>query len=505
MEDKEMKKNIIIAGIAAASALLLSVSCQKENQPESQNGINGGAKTFTATIEQGLTKTTLTSENKVNWTTGDKININGVTFKATPVGTDATKATFAKDPDTQGDPTGETFKAIYPSTLYVTDHFELPSTQTYTEGEFNAPMYAQSTTQTLSFKNICAVLAITVTSDDINALKSIKVKSDKKLNGTFTVNSTPNGGYKAVIGSDGSNEVVLSMGETPIDPTTDGTTFYIAIPAQDYLYLKIYLSEDGTLYKRAMITKKAAGLGTIACNTIYNIAYETNAVQMYADGPYWSTMNLGATNPQDYGRYFQWGEIAGHECNETTNGSKFKDGHNFDWASVPFNNGQPNYDGTYFTNNKGTWLTNNVLKSDYDAAYQTWGSSWRMPTEEDFTALANACNAVGYTSGNISLTTKTTFAGVTAKGVYWITNYNSVDKIKGLVFCDGTNKLFFPAAGYGNGASLSGPGDGSSYWSSTLYSSSPHGAYRLFFSSSLVFPQGITTRFYGFPVRPVSD
>ena len=71
-----MKKNIIIAAIAAASALLLSVSCQKENQPESQNGINGGANTFTATIEQSITKTTIT-DYKVNWTATDKINING--------------------------------------------------------------------------------------------------------------------------------------------------------------------------------------------------------------------------------------------------------------------------------------------------------------------------------------------------------------------------------------------------------------------------------------------
>ena len=91
-----MKKNIIIAAIAAASALLLSVSCQKESLPELQNGIIGGANTFTATIEQSLTKTTLTDGVKVNWTSADKISINGKTYTATPKD-DATKASFTAE------------------------------------------------------------------------------------------------------------------------------------------------------------------------------------------------------------------------------------------------------------------------------------------------------------------------------------------------------------------------------------------------------------------------
>lgn len=474
-----MKKNIIIAAIAAASALLLSVSCQKENQPESQNGINAGANTFTATIEQSLTKTTLTDAYKVNWTTGDKIYINGVTFKATADGTDATKATFAKDPETQEDPAGTTFNAIYPSTLYVTDHFELPAVQEYTAGEFNAPMYAQSTTQTLSFKNICTVLAITVTSADITTLKSIKVKSDKAMCGTFTVTDN-----KAALtdATDATKAVTLeSSSALTLDET--GTTFYIAIPAQEYSYLKIYLSEDGTLYKRAMITKKAAGLGAIACNKIYNIAYETNAVQIYANGPYWATCNIGAHSPTEYGWYFSWGNTTGYVYDSTNK-----------WVKASDNSTKLGTDGSFSSSNymqesisgKGYSLTGNIpVDAVYDTAYANWGAGWRMPA--------------GGGSGQFkALKDNTTYS--------WTDDYNSTG-VKGRKFTGRDSysdiTLFFPAAGSGDNTLLRNTGIYGCYWSSTWNSSEK--AYHLSFSSSGIDYQASIYRHYGLSVRPVSD
>ena len=474
-----MKKNIIIAVIAAASALLLSVSCQKDDQLESQSGINGG-KIFTASIEQSLTKTTLTSAYKVNWTDGDIININGVTFKATPDGTDATNATFAKDPDSQNDPTGETFNAIYPSTLYVSGHFELPATQTYSAGTFNAPMYAESETQSLTFKNICAVLAIKVKNDQgISTLKSIKVKADKKLNGTFTVASTTDG-YKATIGTDGTEEVVLSSSEA-ITLTSEGTTFYIAIPEQEYSYLKIYLSEDGNLYKRAMITKK--DVGTVSCNKIYYMDYQTNAVQLYADGPYWSTMNIGATAETGFGLYFGWGEKTGHALTATA-------------AAGPFTGAKIEnaFDGTYNFSTKptidGSTQNPTTLPASNDAATVNWGAAWKMPT--------------GGSSGQFKdLKDNTTSA--------WTNDYNSTG-VKGITFTGKTGTpdysditLFFPAAGYGNGTGLSGAGDRGYYWSSSLLSGGTASAYLLSFDSDNVYPQDFNGRSNGFPVRPVSD
>lgn len=139
------------------------------------------------------------------------------------------------------------------------------------------------------------MLAIKVTSDDITTLKAIKVASDKKMNGTFTVSDN-----KAVVGTDGTNVVVLES-STALTLNADGTTFYIAIPAQNYKYLNIYLSSDGETYTRAMATKKAAGLGDIARSKIFSIDYETNAFRLYANGPYFADRNVGASNATDVG------------------------------------------------------------------------------------------------------------------------------------------------------------------------------------------------------------
>ena len=291
-----MKKTIL--SIAVIAAAFVAASCQKENLQEN-TAPEGNASVFTATIENGAsTKTTVervTSSSvayKTKWEDTDKISINGVTYTATPDDTDKTKATFNK---TSGvDPTAP-FHAYFPASMYSDSKAALPETYDYEDGKYNMPMYAESDNTTLSFKNLCAVLAIKVTSDDITTLKAIKVASDKKMNGTFTVSDN-----KAVVGTDGTNVLVLES-STALTLNADGTTFYIAIPAQNYMYLNIYLSSDGETYTRAMATKKAAGLGDIARSKMFSIDYETNAFQLYANGPYFADRNVGASSATDVG------------------------------------------------------------------------------------------------------------------------------------------------------------------------------------------------------------
>ena len=442
-----MKKNIIIAAIAAASALLLSVSCQKENQPESQNGINGGANTFTATIEQSLTKTTVTKIDgtyKVSWSDGDQISINGKIYTASPKGDDATKANFtAEDGEATPDVDNE-YKAVFPSSLYVTDHFELPATQIYDEDHFNAPMYAAGPSKSLIFKNICDVLAITVNKDSLvstttTSLKSIKVSSDKRMHGAFTATSAGVLSFTSQAAlTDTDKSVTLTMTDA-VDISTD-KTFYIAIPAQDYSYLKIYLSADGSTYKEAMITKKAEGLGTISVNTIYEINYETNAVQLYADGPYWATCNIGADNPTEAGWYFSFGNTKGYVL---VNG-RFVLGSNHE---EPLGE-DGKFSSENYTNTPGynlptsSTFTPGVLN---DAAYANWGEAWRVPTGGGGTSDGNALyDGTTRSATNISGVNVMKFQG---KGSYED------------VF------VFFPYSGFADQSAVYY--NGSAYWTST--------------------------------------
>jgi hypothetical protein len=36
-------------------------------------------------------------------------------------------------------------------------------------------------------------------------------------------------------------------------------------------------------------------------------------VQLWENGPYWATTNIGAEKPEDYGYYFWWGDTVGYK------------------------------------------------------------------------------------------------------------------------------------------------------------------------------------------------
>ena len=217
-----MKKNTIVAAFAAATAILLAASCQKQEEPELKNE----GKTFTAVINQELTKTTITSEYKVNWVEGDQIDINGSIFSATPDASDATKATFTKV--SGSDPTPD-YTAVYPASIMVGTQATLPATQTYAPGKFNAPMCAMGSTESLEFKNFCGVLCFALKGTD--KVKSIAVTASEQLCGPFEFMDA------TAICFTGENEgytVTLNCGEgVQLDAST-ATSFYISLPPATY-------------------------------------------------------------------------------------------------------------------------------------------------------------------------------------------------------------------------------------------------------------------------------
>ncbi len=365
-----MKKFLYMA-VAAIAALS---SCSQDDLVSDENGndvSNANAPVFTATIEgEGKTRTQLVEGStgkltKVAWASEDKVNINGSAYTAAPGTEDATTATLTiADGQTAPEAVDGKYYAVYPSTIAFntsTQTITLPATQTYdatTNGIGNVPMVAVSENTTLQFKNICAVLAIKVASGTV---KAIKVMADQKnLSGDFTLDPSTSA---ITATTTGSNTVSLECGTAV---TANNTTFYIAIPPQEYSSLQIYLSADGTTYKEAMATKVAAGLGTIARNKIINIDYAKNAVQLWADGPYFATVNVGETT-------------------ETGNSTGYK------WGATQA--------GDAGTGNKGNY------DLDHDTAYKIWGSAWRMPTNDEFTGLNNNCtNTYGAPSGTYGFT-----------------------------------------------------------------------------------------------------
>ena len=176
----------------------------------------------------------------------------------------------------------------------------------------------------------------------------------------------------------------------------------------------------------------------------------------------WATCNVGASNPEEYGDYFAWGETQPKDY--------------YDWSTYKWCNGSYDTQTKYNTySSYGTVDNKTTLELSDDAARAHWGGSWRMPTKAEQDELRNNCS----------------WEWTTQNGVngYTVTGPNG-------------NSIFLPAAGFRNDGLFDWAGSIGKYWSSSLCSGGPYYAYLLEFDSSAVNWNGFY-RYWGFSVRPV--
>jgi len=205
----------------------------------------------------------------------------------------------------------------------------------------------------------------------------------------------------------------------------------------------------------------------------------------------WATCNVGATNPEDYGQYFAWGE--------TTTKSTY------DWSTYKYCKGssttmtkycnKSDYGYNSFTDTK------TVLEAADDAATANWGGSWRMPTYAEQTKLRTECYwqwVTKYNGKSVNGYVVYKAKATADKGKY---SYNN-PTLSATYSVASDAHIFLPASGYRYDSSLGGAGSYGGYWSSSLDESYPGGAYYLDFDSSYVDWYG-SYRYYGRSVRPV--
>ena len=257
-ERQTMKKFIYMA-VAAIAALS---SCSNEDEiVATENG--KGETTFFATMENDATTRVKLNDKAPSWESGDVISIDGHDYTAA---TDvATTGTFTGTGATES-----THHAYYPASMYSAGTVTLPASYTYTAGKFDMPMYAESMTTDLSFKNLCGVLAITVPSTQMSSVSSIVVSSDQQMNGAISAITTSGVlTFASATLTNAEKKVTLTATSAVIISTNE--TFYVPVPAGTHNPLTITVS-DGTTTK-VMMTQKTGGV-TIERNKIYPIAFE---------------------------------------------------------------------------------------------------------------------------------------------------------------------------------------------------------------------------------------
>lgn len=92
----------------------------------------------------------------------------------------------------------------------------------------------------------------------------------------------------------------------------------------------------------------------------------------------WASHNVGATNPEDDGDFFAWGETSART--------------NFTFENYLYYNSQTN---GFFD------IGTDIASTQFDAASANWGSSWHLPTYTQIEELINQCTWTYITYNNV--------------------------------------------------------------------------------------------------------
>lgn len=375
-EDRTMKKTLILAALAAIALC----TCQKEPAPQEVPDApgTGTGPVFTAITEGAATRTAL-SENggayDVVWRNGDRITI--VDGAATPnVGVYSTTSTtssaefsFADEGMAASEPT---YKAWYPASIYNAGTPTLPAIQDYIAGNISGfPMYAESGTTSLSFKNLCGIIRLNVsTTQDGKRVRRIILSATQGMSGPVSNAATlVADSYVATVS--GTAGVTLDCGESGVAIGSVATPFHIAVPANTYTTLKITVlttggevqtrtSNKGITVNRSEITDITLGFGSLAATS--GTAAITGGgsqewVQLWPGGPRWAKFNVGSTITSYAG------------VTEYSN---------------------PGVVGGYYSY-KGRYDSTADAGGTSDTATYIWGSNWATPSGEQENELLSNC------------------------------------------------------------------------------------------------------------------
>ncbi|MBQ0120048.1 MAG: hypothetical protein KBT13_02855 [Bacteroidales bacterium] len=188
-------------------------------------------------------------------------------------------------------------------------------------------------------------------------------------------------------------------------------------------------------------------------------------------GVLWATCNIGAENPEDYGKYFAWGDTIGYTRDED---------HNFYWTTYKWCDGRYDNMNKYCTDSGyGTVDNKVILDPEDDAATACWGSNWRMPTLQEISYLYDD----NYTS----------------------TEWATVNGVDGCMITSKSNgnSMFLPATGYRSDTDLSFTGTYGFIWTRELNVNDNSGANVLYIYAGGIINRNGDNRYYGIPVRAV--
>ena len=186
-------------------------------------------------------------------------------------------------------------------------------------------------------------------------------------------------------------------------------------------------------------------------------------------GTLWATCNIGASNPEDFGEYYAWGET---QTKSTYTWENYRYAQGTSWSDPRLTK----YCSKSDMGNNGFTDDLMVLQGSDDPAVVIWGGGWHTPSYEQWEELM--------------MNTKE--------------QWTERNGVKGRLFTSRNNgqTLFLPAAGSLLGSEPYDVGSSCFYWSSKIVSLNPAGAWAY---DSVECDTAGNNRSCGQPVRPVRE
>ena len=380
--------------------IILLAGCVKEVETEPENYIEGEFVLYASSGED-QTRTTLRSDGAVWWSPGDRINV----FYGDRSGTFSTDLT---EPSASAEFSGSIgpftlngeieFIATYPYSKENTCSsgilgLTLPSVQTGAEGTFADNLFlcvAKSRNQNLHFYNVCGGVKFSVGRDDVKKVV-FKGNDGESLAGHLTVEFSADG-LPLVSGiEEGSASVTVLA---PDGGTFQrGTWYYVVLAPQE-------LNKGFTLefWSDTLVDSFSSDNPVTVKRSVWGVVNASGAdapVPQMVDlglSVKWASFNLGASQPEEQGLSFAWGE------------TEPKD--EYSWATYKWCQGTERtltkYCGAQDFGLDGFTDFKTTLEPDDDAAHVYLGGKWRLPTHDEVNELFDNCIAVPKTVNKIS-------------------------------------------------------------------------------------------------------
>lgn len=255
-------------------------------------------------------------------------------------------------------------------------------------------------------------------------------------------------------------------------------------------YYKIKVIIPFTILLLITIIIKVLCINRIENKTAFTLPKTFTTIDLgLTSGNLWTTCNVGAVNPWDYGNYYAWGETFTKRL--------------YNWHTYSYCNGSNTSITKYCSNDiygsKGFIDFLTTLTATDDVANTISDSGYSTPTYDDWYELHTQCYWVWtnkYDSheiaGYIVYKAKSDedkgiiiHLGETPSSIYSISDYH----------------IFLPVTGYRHNFRLHNTNSSGYYWSSTLHDKYPCRAYRLFFDPNHIYVDHSSNRCNGRPVR----